>query len=119
MDSVRDIFVPIASVAAAVFHLSRANIHSTDCYAHKQRAWHQTGNVASAFSRNEKGRLKCLCVPIFYMRLNKLVILFVFGAGTFAFGITPNRAPLQPNVFYPLPLGAVRPKGWLLRQEQI
>jgi uncharacterized protein len=31
----------------------------------------------------------------------------------------PNRAPLQMNAFNPLPLGAVRPRGWLMRQEQI
>jgi uncharacterized protein len=31
----------------------------------------------------------------------------------------PNRAPLQMNAFNRLPLGAVRPRGWLLRQEQI
>ena len=30
-----------------------------------------------------------------------------------------NRAPLRPNAYLTLPLGAVRPKGWLLQQERI
>jgi hypothetical protein len=30
-----------------------------------------------------------------------------------------NRVPLAPNRFYPLPLGAIRPKGWLLKQLQV
>jgi uncharacterized protein len=30
-----------------------------------------------------------------------------------------NRAPLTPNAFYPLPLGAIRPAGWLRAQLQI
>jgi hypothetical protein len=44
---------------------------------------------------------------------------FAFSATTPAQAAIKNRAPLAPGTFTPLPLGSIRPAGWLRAQLQI
>ena len=52
---------------------------------------------------------------------DRLVLANLTSAGTKdpSPSVIKNRAPLAQNAFYMLPLGAVRPSGWLKKQMQI
>jgi hypothetical protein len=52
---------------------------------------------------------------------DRLVLANLTSAGTKdpSPNVIKNKAPLAQNAFYMLPLGAVRPSGWLKRQMQI
>ena len=56
--------------------------------------------------------ITCRPFPRFF-----LVIFILFGCGARAQTVTSpplsNRAPLRPNPYMELPLGAIRPEGWL------
>lgn len=49
----------------------------------------------------------------------KFPLGLVFAVAVLGQAPVPNRAPLTPNAFYALPLGSVKPTGWLKQQLRI
>ena len=62
--------------------------------------------------------LGLLAVPILAMETAVTVVSTPDTTGTNAF-YTGNRPPLQPSPLIELPMGAVRPEGWLRRQLEL
>jgi DUF1680 family protein len=72
-------------------------------------------------SSSRRSFLKKISVPAFALTaqaVESIKLLRVDGTVPLAETVV-NRGPLAPNRFYSLPLGAIRPKGWLLKQLRI